>query len=362
MTDGTATDVVPNPLAVAPTFAEYEALRNAGTPDDQGATDVRPESTDDSTGEEEGQDTTRTSAETEGTDGDADAGEKAAGDQAQGDLPKGVKKRLERAKRKTELARKEAEQWRKKFESLQGGDDGGGATSTATQDDDDAGDNQTASATEGEYDFDYPEESDYMDGDDDADGLSAYLADVERWENQQPLKGGAKATQDGDDQTQGRADDGADERQDQQQFDQNADPVQQQVNQMFSDLQEILEDSDGDENLAVDFFDQLQKGRFRLSKTMLEWMADNDESAEIADRFIKSPRVANRIFRAPETRHAQLLADLAKGDTKATPRSRDNAQGKTVVQDLTGSRSANKVTKLASAKSFSEYEKIRSSM
>lgn len=351
--------VKPSELAAATNFADYEALRvRQSVPEKDESTDVSPDKPDD---------TTSAASESADDDGEEDAGKKASSEQDRDDLPKGVKKRLDRAKRQRELARREADEWRRKYEQA--------VASSTKPPDDDAGagkQEQQAGADEPvpegqDYNFDYPEESDYMADENDAEGLSAYLEDVDRFENRLPLKGGKHAATQGNDDAD--PDKGTQRRENRQQdtppddADARAQHIQGQINQMFSDINETLDDASGDdEDVAQDFMDQVRNQRIKLSMDMLEWMADHDEeTVAVARKFLETPRIANRIFRAAPGRQAQMLTDLAK-PKQDTSRGKDNARGKTVVRDLNASRTTNPSGKLLKAGSFAEYERLRNSM
>ena len=371
--------VVPTPkqLAAAPGFTEYEAMRRGQgavhgdadpPPDDAADTEVLPENKDDTTG---------ASPETEASDGDADAGNKAADDRAN-KLPKWVQKRLEREQRRTEAARQEAAAWRTRAEGANAPDDregqqrqteegGTSAGTTQTERRQDQGTVSDEPLPPEEYKFDYPEETDYVKDPDDAEGLAAFLEDVDRWEGNVPLKGGTHAEKPPD-----GGGDGGIQQQSQQQggTEQGAgqtikpqSDVDLVVQQQFADLRETLEDAEDDESqgdLAQDFFDQLQARRFMLSSEMLEWMADNDDAAKVAAEFVKSPRKANRVFRSPPTKHAQLLNEMVKAAGKKRPaRATDNRDGKAVVGELNGRRPASPIKQLADAESYGSYEASR---
>ena len=341
-------------------FDDYAALRGgAPSQDDDVDTGVLPED-EDGTGSPPGT----------GDDGGADAGPKAAGDGApDGELSPAMKKRLERAKRQKEAAREEGAGWRKRAEDAEAAlaaarGEGGGDTDASRQAEGDQGAVSDEPLPEDEYTekYDYPEEADYVSGDDDTDGMTAFLDDVERWESNIPLRGGkAKAGGDGGggDAPAGQEPPGG------------GDPppevgaqtsAQQEVNTLFSDVREILEEADDvPDDLAQDFFDQLQAGKFVLSLEMLQWMADHDEAATIAAEFVKSPRKANRIVRAPKSKHAQLLNEMAKPVGRQPSGRRDNRGGKTVVKDLNGQRPANPLGDLAKAAegSYEDWEATR---
>ena len=149
----------------------------------------------------ETEDQTAASPEVEDDDGTADAGTKAAKDKThEGDLPNGVKKRLERAKRRAEASRLEAAEWRRRAEEAESK----AATAGAKQTEDTGGDAGAKASTvetdavsddplpPDDYHEDYPEESDYVKDQADAEGLNAFLEDVDRWEQNIPLKGAAK--------------------------------------------------------------------------------------------------------------------------------------------------------------------------
>ena len=363
-------------IAATGSFADFEAARRrrdnpALAEAEPPAQDIEPgDGTDDEPGASPG---------TEADDGDPNAGPKDGEDEP-GSLPKGVKRRLERAKRARDLARQGEELWRRRYEEAVAGRPG--AENEPPADDPSAAqppENEVEDEPipSDEYDFDYPEESDYLSGDDDAEGMNAFLEDVERWEANLPLKGGKHAAPAGDNRAQPGSEQ---EPGGQQQLPTGDDPARggpttaeppsgdDVVGQLFADLRETLEESEaeGDETLAQDFFDQLGSGKFQLSYEMLEWMADNDDAVAVAREFIKSPRKANRLFRNPPGKHAQLLTQLAQPEPPSRGggrrRATDNRDGKTVVSGINGRQPADPRKALVSAGSFEEYEAQRRRM
>lgn len=358
-------------IAASGSYADFEAARRRR--DNPAQMEAEPEpgpgdDTDDPTGASPG---------TEADDGDPNAGPKD-GDDEPGTLPKGVKRRLERAKRSRDLARQGEELWRRRYEEAVAGREPGAETPPA---DDPAAQRPEEEVEDepipaDEYDFDYPEESDYMSGDDDTEGMNAFLEDVERWEANLPLKGGKHAAPDGNREQPGS------EREPggQQELPSREEPARggpttaeppsgdDVVAQLFADLRETLEESEaeGDDSLAQDFFDQLGAGKFQLSYEMLEWMADNDEAVQVAREFIKSPRSANRLFRKPAGQHAQLLTQLAQPEPSrrggGRRRQTDNRDGKTVVSGINGRQPSDPRKVLVNAGSYEEYEAERRRM
>ena len=357
-------------------FADYEAARSGKSADKGTQEDVSPpDGDDDNTAvQPEKTDDTGASPETEDVaDGTADAGEKAADSKTSDDLPKGVKRRLEREKRKTEAARREAAEWRKKAEALEANKSDGadGTPKDADQGDNSGEPTDPPAATNDEpmnpddYDYDYPEEEDYLSGPDDAEGLAAFLEDVDRWEENIPLKGGKHAASTGGEggDTKSAPAETKPEPKTETNLDVAGEPDEQQVvNQLFDDLFETLEDDDAPEDLAQDFRDQLASRKFTLSREMLEWMADHDEAAKVAEQFVKSPRVANRLFRAPSSKHAKLLDEMVKNGGNSAKATKDNRSGKAVVGDINGRRPADPKTRLVKADTFSDYEKARAQL
>lgn len=356
-------------IAATGSFADFEAARRRR--DNPGQAEAEPPPP-----EDDSDDLTGASPETEADDGDPNAGPKDGEDEP-GSLPKGVKRRLERAKRSRDLARQGEELWRRRYEEL--------AAKTPGAEDEPPPDDPSAAQPpeeevdeepipEGEYDFDYPEESDYMSGDDDAEGMNAFLEDVERWEANLPLKGGKHASPAGGTREQPGSEH---EPGGQQELPIREQPAgggpttmeppsgEEVVGQLFADLRETLEESEaeGDETLAQDFFDQLGSGKFQLSYEMLEWMADNDDAVAVAREFIKSPRKANRLFRNPPGKHAQLLTQLAQPEPSrrggGRRRQPDNRDGKTVVSGINGRQPSDPRKALVDAGSFEEYEAAR---
>ena len=114
--------------------------------------------------------------------------------------------------------------------------------------------------------------------------------------------------------------------------------------------------------MAGDFFEQLNAGKFMLSPEMLDWMANNDEAAAVAKEFVKAPRKANRIFRTPKSKHAQLLTEMANPGKTTSVQAKNRGGTKTVVKPLNGRQSAVQSNNLANAKNFEEYSKMRSQM
>ena len=363
-TNGKPVEITPEAIAKiaeSGTFADFEAARS-GRPVEAQTVDGQPE------------DPTRAAAETADENGDPDAGENA-GNEPHDDLPKGVKRRLRRAKDKETAARAEAEAWRKRYETLQaekaGGEQPEGGQQEQQRQPEEVSDDPLPAD---EYNFDYPEESDYVSGPEDAEGLTLFLEDVDRWEASIPLKGGkhrAPAGQGGDPNAGGR-DNGQQapsQQQDHQagqgtQLPADEPTVEQTVHQLFADLRETLDEAEeeGDETLAEDFFAQLQAGKFQLSMEMLQWMADHDEAAKVARQFVASPRKANRLFRNPPTKHGSLLNEMVKEGGGRRSRQTDNRDGKTVVRDLNGRRPADPQKALAHVAqhgSFAEYEAMR---
>jgi len=365
---------------VGASFKDYEALRSGNdTPSDDDG-----ETTDDTTAD--GVDTTGSSPGNEDDDGDAGAGNKAADDAH--DLPDWAKKRVERAKRSKELARQEADaarrreaEWQRKFEELQanrGRDDTDGTRGTETrgtqrQETDD----QPLPADEYNERYDYPEEADYMSGADDQEGLAAYLDDVDRWEQRIPLRGGKHKDDGGQQQQQRQTRQERAQQQQQQRQDTTDDGGQQQqqvdqeqayINDLFSDLRDSLEEAgesaDYDDDIADDFFELVINGQVPVQLDMLEWFADNENAAAAIKAIVEKPRLARRIFRAPESKRARMLADLATGggETPQNTRRQDNRSGKTVVSQLRGRGPSDSSKALMKAKDFGEYENLRRDM
>lgn len=364
-------------------FAAFEAARSGRKPAAHRVGAKPNGEGEDHTGDPPETGVTGASPETEEeSDGDLDAGGKA-GDRTTDDLPKGIKRRLDRAKRGRDAARHEAETWRKRAEAaeakLAGGEqqdtaDSGGDPETQTQSAQNAVSDEPLS--DEEYSYDYPEEADYVKGEDDAEGLTAFLEDVERWEQNIPLKGGkhAPASGGGDEGGGGEAKPNGEQSQSQQSQSEQGDTTtgdeltpDQAVRQMFADIRETLEESDTDYDgdLSQDFFDQFQSGKFQISYQMLEWLANNDDDAvKVLQEFTTSPRKANRIYRQPSSKHAQLLSELAKGGESGKRRTPTtaNRDGKTVVDELNGRRPADPQKALSQAKDFGEYETLRKGM
>ena len=223
---------------------------------------------------------------------------------------------------------------------------------------------------EEKYDFDLPDEADYIKGDDDEEGLTVFLADMERYDGLLPLKGGKYKDGVPAEKSEPAADIGSATAAKADSVKPAEDPPTSQaqaddeIKGMLDDLQEALEESDEEagehSNVSVDFFDQFRAVKFRLTPDMLEWLVENDEHAHaLATEFVKRPRSANKIARAPESRRGALLKSLANkladpgdGDGKGTERGGTRAAA---VEPLRNPRrSANPVKSLVEASSYEE--------
>ena len=343
----------------ATNFAEFEKLRANGKAETAPAEAVVEPVPEPNSPSKEAEPTAAAPVSAE-DDGDAGPGEPPATETKSGDLPRGVKRRLEREKRRTELARQESEALRARVAELEAAPASGKPEPAVAEPASEAAPAVVSDEPlpESEYNFDYPDEKEYVADDKDADGLASFLEDVERWEKNVPLKGGKSAKAPASQPTETRTEPAP------------ASPPSQprtEIQLLFQDIQEALEEDDApSETLAGDFMDQVKANRFHLSEQMVRWMADSEDAAVVADAFVKSPRRANRIFRSPANQQASLLASLAtdlKGGGEAAPEGarETNGSGKatTVVKPLSNRKPANPAKKLAQATNFKEFEALR---
>ena len=295
---------------------------------------------------------TPTDAESSGNDSDADAGEKSDGKEAT-ELPQWMQKRLDREKRKTERERKKREDLEKRLEALEK------AAATVEPKEKEmeaqADDGDEEPMSDEDYDYDFPERGDYK-------SEQEWLDDTDRWERNIPLKGGKSAKKP---ERKAAPEKKAPAPQANTQL-----PENNIVNLLFEDVRDIIDESDNvDENLGNDFFEMLEKRRFGLSMKMLDWMADNDEADIVAAEFVRSPRVANRIFKRPEGSHAKLLKELVsklKGkdaSQKREPEKKVDSKDETpVLSALRAGRTSLTNGNIADSVSFREYESLRNGM
>ena len=336
------------------------------------------EKTDDektTTGAESKKKGTQTDKSDDGNEETGETSEKKKSEQ----LSKGVRRRLERAKRQTERERGYNAELQQRIKTLEDQ----AAKSSETKEEE-LPEKPEAKSTEqkldpdkpiaeADYDFDYPEESDYLEGADDQEAAAkVFLEDVRRWEKNLPLQGGkyseAKEKSKADDtkaETKKREDQKPKDSQREQR--QREKESAERVEFLFQDLQDAIEDGSESKTLFDDFQDQFEDRKFRLSFAMLEWMADNDDAALVAEAIVKSNRVANRIFRKNASEHKKLLTDLAErlkkgSDTKGEKSEEEKLSetGKNIakITPLRGRRTS-VTSDPVKAKNFEDYESAR---
>lgn len=338
----------PIPMSATP-FADYEAERERLAKGADEEPEKEPDKDPDNPPKEDPK-KTPTGAENPGDDGDDDAGEKSAKKRPE-DLDPWVQKRLDREKRKTERERARADSLEARIAALETGktdpkatDEGKPESKKATAVSDDP-------IPEEEYDYDFPEEGDYK-------SEAEWIEDIDRWDRNLALKGGkhAKAKTDDTKKADQPPDTGT----------QNQD---EQLRVLFEDVRETLEESDdAADDLSEKFFEQLQSNRFAITREMLDWLADNDDAVAVAAEFVRSPRVANRIARRPNSSHGELLDKLAadlKGKAAKKPETdkrKANDNKAPVVSALRASRNRPVENINKADVAFKDYEAQRMQM
>lgn len=372
-------NVTPSPAVRASNFADYEKLRAK-----QDGRDLKPDKLPDERALPEDlppdkPESTPTGADNPGEDGkkaktqdgNEDTGKPRRAEPPQDELPEGVKKRLARANRQRDKERErvaaleaEREELRQQLAEAQGSQPGDKpADKPKEEPPPKAAADMDTPIPEDQYDYDYPDESDYQGkGISEEAALRAFLEDVDRWDRNLPLKGGKYKGK-----SPGQQDKPADKPA------QRKPPESQrsrrqavnEIDQLFSDLHETLEEGEGaTDTLAADFFDAHKGGRFSINEDMLRWLANNDEAVAVAQEFIARPRVANRIFRATKG-HAKLLNELAeklanpdKGGERRPAKQRRGGKDVPVPSRLRGSSPSASVNPV-DTKDFGEYESAR---
>ena len=299
---------------------------------------------------------------------DGDTGKSPKSDSKQDDsnrLPDWMKKRLDRANKRAAAMEKRNSELQQQVQNLMQNPDArakSDADAKAEGQSDNTQDNKENTENSSVYDFDYPDEDDYLNAKGELDD-DAYLLDVKNWHDEKPLVGGkhAKTASQQKNQTQ--------QKQPSQQDQANA------AGERFRLALESLEAAfDGAESapdgLFDDFVEQGKRGAARFSYEMLDWMADNEEEAIIlAQEFVERPRKASNIYRKPVSQQSKLLADLAKslknkGTKKDDVPLDDEAETKNVgtIDDLRTRRKRDpndSFTKNAGTEKYSDYANAR---
>ena len=268
-------------------------------------------------------------------------------------LPDGVKKRISRANKQRDRARSDVARLEKENADLKAKLEAGNTDPKPPAAEPPAEPTPEPTAAddkpipEEEYDFDFPEEDDYIKaaGGDKTKGIKAFVEDVKRWEDNLPLKGGKYAGKPA--KPAATQEPPKEEEPEPTLIDppKETDPLLEAEALMWADVQETLDDADDDDfpNLTGDFFSQYENGKFRLSQQMLDYLASNDEDTVIlVKKFVQQPKFANRIYRNPVGQHGakmkKLAASLRKNPSpeEEEPQPSNQGGGVTVVTPLHG--------------------------
>lgn len=291
-------------------------------------------------GEDEGQPTGQ-------PDGHGETGT-SPGD-ARGELPKGVKKRIDRMRRQTDraIAAKDQEiaQLRQQLSGQQATPPAEGEQATPPAE-------GTAEPPEGDDDPGaYPAREDYA-------TEEAWFADTEDWyEGKKPTRAKKAEAAPAPADTTPPAPEPQPGPQQQQQA------AQQWWGERFEDLEESIDEwTEAPENLHEDFMAAVQRGRIKMSPTMMEFMASDDVGAQIAAKFVESPREARRIERKPPAQQVEAMRKLlgGAGDKPAAPATPESSPLPEIPR-LSGQGSPREKT-LDEAENFEEYSRIRAGM
>ena len=263
--------------------------------------------------------------------------ERTEGDEggASDELPDGVKRRLTRQQRALKLEREAREKAERELQELK---QKGGASEDDQEDqsgDADAAHPDKPFEDEDEYlaKYPFPEEDEYLkDAKDKDKAMDEYLADIDRWEKNLPLRGGRFAT--------GKAKKPAEKSTTREpKSEEPALGEREKVQMWGQNLSEMVDESDDvDENLYDDFTAMHTEGKFPLSFVMLEWLAENDsdeDAIRVMKAFVDTPRKARQIFAKPARQQAELLGKLAQ-NLKSKPKGKDKDKEPPLEQDDDG--------------------------
>ena len=279
------------------------------------------ESSDEQEGEEEAGEE---GAEEEGAEGKkegdgGDAGEKAEDTKYTkgGRLPKGIQSRMNRMKRKYET---EIEGLKAQIESKGGEKEGDGKGGEATKG---------------------------MPMVDEFDTVEAWMDAYDKWE--EAAKGGEETSKGGTDDKGGKGSEETEETEETD-ADDNPDPAYADMIEM---LEDIDADSDDEDELSAQVQDLVESGRMALSDTMIEFVLELEEDAQVrkvVDWLTARPSRSKAIARKSPADQIERLESVVKEPVKKTATRRK-------VPNQSQIHSQNKtVTPLEDEEDFSKFE------
>ncbi|MCY4259032.1 MAG: hypothetical protein OXC91_02050 [Rhodobacteraceae bacterium] len=280
-----------------------------------------------------------------------DSGKASDGAEDGGELPQWMKRRIERANKRSEALEQQNAGLREQLREAQ----------EAKAEPDGKQEAEDGKSDSGVYDYDYPVEDDYKD----AKGVvdeEAYLQDVKNWHDEKPLVGGKSAKKASEPEQPAKQQPQAKETEDS-----AGDPFALAL----SSLQAAFDEAENaPENLFQNLMDQAQRGNARISYQMLDWMADHEaEAVLLATEFVEKPRKATNIARKPTSQHKKLLAELAKelaakSDEGGEPPLEDGTAEASVgnidnLRTRRGGDPERRFTKAAASENYADYKKLR---